>query len=204
MITVIGIETGETEDVRGAFTSSREYIDAVFAKTNDKAKRQSIAGLAALLFLLRERGIDPSPLVLKREASGKPYFANSPLCFCISHSGGLAVSALSDSPVGIDVERLRENKNAENFSKRFFSARECAILTQAKDKSYAFFEIWTKKEAELKRFGRGVDSSLAELDTTLSEFAVFDIKTGGDDYIASVTGNDSIKVIGGLRWIRKQ
>ena len=205
MITVTAAETrADNEDLRRAFAASQTYLDAVYAKTNEDAGRQSLAGLRALLFLLRERGVDPAPLILSRGKSGKPYFANCPLQFGISHSGDLAVCALSDLPVGIDVERLREKKNAEIFAKRFFSPRECAILTAARDKNNAFFEIWTKKEAALKLRGRGIDSPLAEIDTTQSAFSVFDIKAAGGDYVASVAGDDSVRIIGGLVWTKRK
>lgn len=202
---ITAIRTGECyTNLYEAFASSGAYLDAVHAKTNENAKRQSIAGLQALLLLLRSYGVDPKPLVLARDSGGKPYFANCDLRFGISHSAELAVCALGREEIGVDVELVKEKKNIETFAKRFFSQSECDIIAVARDKTDAFLTVWTKKEALLKLRGEGVDRPLAEVDTAREHFTVFDVREGGRDYIVTVAGTEETEVIGGIRWIRRK
>lgn len=126
-----------------AFASSADYIGAIMSRPNENSRRQSAAGLRALLFLLEKAGVDPAPLVLAREKSGRPYFAGSDLKFGISHSGSLAVCALSDSDVGIDIERVRDVRNAAALAERHFSPSELAWAGEMTAEK--FFTVWTKK-----------------------------------------------------------
>ena len=65
---------------------------------------------------------------IKRNENGKPYVSGNPVYFSISHSAGRAMIALSDKPVGIDLEFYRPRK-FEHILKRL-SARErkCYLL----------------------------------------------------------------------------
>ena len=67
--------------------------------------------LAGLLLdeLLRERGLRERDMVYDVSDLGKPAFAAYPqLQFSLAHSGNMAVAALADVPVGVDVERLAD------------------------------------------------------------------------------------------------
>lgn len=184
-----------------AFASSADYIGAIMSRPNENSRRQSAAGLRALLFLLEKAGVDPAPLVLAREKSGRPYFAGSDIKFGISHSGSLAVCALSDSDVGIDIERVRDVRNAAALAERHFSPAELAWAGEMTAEK--FFTVWTKKEALLKRDGRGVDCDLRAVDTAAEDFGVYLLRYGGDKYIVSVCGGEDISTAGGIRWERK-
>ena len=64
------------------------------------------AGLL-LVNALREAGV--SDMKLRYLSNGKPVLANEPdVHFNLSHSGNLAVCAVSDHPVGVDVELLQD------------------------------------------------------------------------------------------------
>lgn len=73
----------------------------------EKDRRTSL--LAGLLLdeLLREEGLRERDMVYKVGEFGKPTFADyANLHFSLAHSTGMAVGALSDTPIGIDVEHL--------------------------------------------------------------------------------------------------
>ena len=65
--------------------------------------------LAGLLLdeLLSEKGLREQDMVYEIGELGKPTFADhASLHFSLAHSAGMAVGALSDTPIGIDVEHL--------------------------------------------------------------------------------------------------
>ena len=48
-------------------------------------------------------------LSISRTAAGKPYCTGGEVQFSVSHSQSLCAVAISDSPVGVDCELLKEN-----------------------------------------------------------------------------------------------
>ena len=88
----------------------------------------------------------------ERTENGKPY-AKGAAFFNISHSGSFAVAAVSDCEVGVDIERIRD-VNLRIAEK--FSGGEREYILSAESPQKAFFEIWTAKEAYLKKCGTGL------------------------------------------------
>jgi 4'-phosphopantetheinyl transferase len=89
------------------------------------------------------------------DGNGKPYLADRALEFNVSHTRYAVAVALSDAPVGVDIERVREI--GFSVADSVFSDGELALLNNAPgDRTACFFEIWTKKEARLKRSGDGL------------------------------------------------
>jgi 4'-phosphopantetheinyl transferase len=81
------------------------------------------------------------------------------LHFNVSHSGALALYAVtSASPVGVDVERLREISELDALASRFFAAAEASrlIALPSSQRLDEFFACWTRKEALLKATGSGI------------------------------------------------
>ena len=89
--------------------------------------------------------------------------------FNLAHSGDLALLAITRvGPVGIDVERIREVKDAADLVARFFCARENELFQRlpAIEKPGAFFNLWTRKEALLKATGEGIGKALSEVEVS--------------------------------------
>jgi 4'-phosphopantetheinyl transferase len=112
-------------------------------------------------------GTEPRKVEFGYGATGKPLlsgpFAASGVQFNLAHSGGLAAFAVArDRPVGVDVEQLRKVPELPQLIERFFSARECAAVSQlsAEEQTRAFFRLWTRKEAWLKATGEGMSGLL--------------------------------------------
>ena len=65
---------------------------------------------------------------------------------------------MADTPVGVDVERLREMPGAAGLVERYFSAPERRQFAElpAEVRAMGFFRGWTCKEAVLKGIGCGV------------------------------------------------
>jgi len=84
---------------------------------------------------------------VERSPRGKPYFPGlEDRWFSLSHSGGIALCALSDAPVGVDVELVRP-RQAE-LPRRALSEGEWTSF----DGSWEdFYRLWTLKESWCKR-----------------------------------------------------
>ena len=116
---------------------------------------------------------DPRELEFGYGAAGKPSLSGSAsdkaLQFNLTHSEDLALVAVTDAgQVGIDVERIRPMKDADEFVARFFSEREHASFKRLPEsqKPTAFFTLWTRKEAWLKATGEGIAQSLNRVEVS--------------------------------------
>ena len=86
---------------------------------------------------------------------GKPFFHSGPYAFC----------ALSDVPVGVDVERLRPRRVA--LVKRALSEEESAWYVSRGRRWEDFYTLWTCKEARVKCLGTGLIQAPASISVPL-------------------------------------
>lgn len=128
------------------------------------------AGAYALL----ERGVreewklSPLPEIV-RLSGGKPCFSHFPnLHFNLSHSGGLALCALGDSPVGVDIQIVKDTWR-EELPRRVCSREELAWLDGQEDRWGAFAQLWSLKEARVKYTGEGLRAGVREVAVPLPE-----------------------------------
>ena len=93
---------------------------------------------------------------------GKPYLIDYPeVNFNLSHcKNGIAV-AVSDKPVGIDIESYRQV--SDNLIRYTMNEEEQRIIAESEDSVRTFTEYWTKKEAVFKLRGTGITHNLHEL-----------------------------------------
>ncbi len=97
---------------------------------------------------------------------GKPYAKGLNVEFNISHSADMVVCVVDDNPVGVDIEKIRPVDL--NTAKRIFDKEETKYIFDCLPdlENYnhylndavleRFFELWTKKEAYGKCFGKGL------------------------------------------------
>lgn len=133
-------------------TERKSYVDSL--KT-EAARKRTVAGELLVKSALKDDGI-----VILKDEYGKPFIKGSDKYISISHSNDYAVCAVSDSPVGIDIEIKREINL--NTTRKFCNDTELAYIT-ANDSQNRFFEIWTAKEAAYKLIG-GKEKSLINID----------------------------------------
>ena len=91
--------------------------------------------------------------------NGKPTVLNCPWQFNLSHSGYFAACAVSEAPVGIDIEQLRPIRPA--LMRRVCTEQELRYV--GKD-SGRFLQLWTAKEAYLKFTGEGIAYDLRSVE----------------------------------------
>ena len=95
---------------------------------------------------------------------GKLSLPNSDLFFNLAHSQQLAIYALNyKNEIGIDIEAIREIKDAQAIGQRVFSNDEQAYLTNSGTNE--FFTLWARKEAVIKTTGEGFAAPLKEINT---------------------------------------
>lgn len=119
----------------------------------DKDRRLCLGAGLLLAYVLRQAGV--SDLSLRSLPGGKPVLSARPdIHFSLSHSGTLAVCAISGQPVGVDVEVV-QSANPE-IAALCFQKQEWEWINQSADPCRAFIRLWTRKESYLKRLGTGL------------------------------------------------
>ncbi len=92
---------------------------------------------------------------LTRCVDGKPVFSCYPNChFNLSHSGDLALVALSDAPVGCDVELVRPRR--DSLPAYVFKGEEYERFQTLGGDWDAFYTLWTQLESIIKYTGEGL------------------------------------------------
>ena len=111
--------------------------------------------------MLEQRGL-PHPFLFDRNEHGKPFLKDYPeVFFNLSHcKNGIAV-AVSDQPIGIDIESFRQV--SDSLIRYTMNEEERRIIAESDDPVRTFTEYWTKKEAVFKLRGTGITKGLHEL-----------------------------------------
>ncbi len=86
---------------------------------------------------------------------GKPYFADSPWHFSISHTHRRVFCALAQQRIGIDAEELDRNISLR-LAEKILSPGEKAEFAGASDHRKALLTFWVLKEAAAKCSGEGL------------------------------------------------
>ena len=112
------------------------------------------AGRALLAELYRrETGEALPPIVISPR--GKPFFADSPWHFSISHTRKHAFCVLDRENIAIDAEEL-DRRVELRLAERILSPREKEQFEAAADKTRALLTFWVLKEAAAKLSGEGL------------------------------------------------
>ncbi len=122
---------------------------------------------AVRVILGRRLAVPPGRLRWRRGPHGKPELAlpeNGPQV-SLSHSGGLAALALSESRrVGVDLQELVTGPDAIRLAERFYPRAEARFVARAPDPAEAgrrFTRLWARKEACVKVTGGHLFPGLA-------------------------------------------
>lgn len=121
--------------------------------TSDRAR--SLAGYLILAYAARKAGYDFSLDDVTFEPNGKPYPKSCKMYFSLSHSGDYSVCAVSDGPVGVDIEE--KSRVSPMISRRFLDGKG--------------IEEWTRREAKGKFTGKGFTET-EEPDAVYSDYDV--------------------------------
>ena len=126
----------------------------------------------------------PQPLQAACEARGKPYIRHVPWHYNLSHSGDYAALAVSDVPVGIDIQQMRPYRDSGRAHGRSMPlsgsdaagvGRNMAAGQLFRDGESLFYTLWCRKEAYGKLLGTGLTEKvlkcnmLGDMDVRLYE-----------------------------------
>lgn len=110
----------------------------------------------------------PRDISFGRTTTGKPFLLDTQGAECVrfnlSHSGEWAIIALAlSTEVGIDIEQIDSDISVEAVAERFFSHSELAALREVppRQRTFAFFTAWARKEAYVKARGEGISNRLS-------------------------------------------
>lgn len=137
----------------------------------ERDRRRFAACRGALRVALGEYlGLDPAAVSFAYGRRGKPFLPGRELSFNVSHTDGLALFAFSRTDwIGVDVESLSRQVDAEALAQRFFCPDEVRDLVSvaAHERVEAFFNGWTRKESYIKAIGDGLSCPLDSFSVTL-------------------------------------
>ena len=123
--------------------------------------------------LHKEYGITENPIFEYNE-HGKPSIVGHPkIYFNLSHCKEAVVCAISNHPIGIDVESIREFKDSlVNYTMNDDEVRE---IEASENPASAFIRLWTMKEATMKLVGTGISNDMKTvIDTAKYKYTTID------------------------------
>lgn len=133
-----------------------------FVYSSDYQRYVIAHGVLRKIFSLYS-GVAPQVISFSKTDHGKPFVAGEAVQFNMSHSQDRVLYAFSQNiPLGVDIEWLGKEVDAEALAERFFTQDEFAQLRQF-DKSErldAFIRAWVLKESYIKKKGQGLAYSL--------------------------------------------
>lgn len=165
----------------------------------NKDKLLSIYGNSLLRYSLSSQGNVLSNKKILENEYGKPYLSDDSIFFNISHSGTKVICATSIKPIGIDIQKKR-NQYSSIIS--FFHKKEKELLQAAShsQNSDLFFKIWTYKESYIKYLGVGLSKPLNSfyvdfskkqiVDQGISKNLTINSLNFGFDYAAAVVAEE--------------
>lgn len=129
--------------------------------------RRSVVRRGTLRTILSEYlGAEPAEIRFVYGPHGKPALAAPApaIHFNVSHSAELALIAVGQQRLGVDLEQWRAVADADLVARRFFTPQEVAAQRAAPDGNQLFLRHWTRKEAVIKAVGRGLSMPLNAFD----------------------------------------
>lgn len=151
------------EMMRGISSERRERL--LRYRSDPDRKLGVYAEVLARCMICMRSDVNYQHTEIKASPTGKPYLTEYPCYeFSISHTKNAVVAAVSDKPVGVDVEKIRDIDIS--IARRVFSENELAWLGGMDENTkHRFFTLWTKKEALGKFYGTGLMNGIKSLDS---------------------------------------
>ncbi len=142
----------QTDSLDKLSSYRRERLSRI---SRERQRELSLSAELLLIEALNTLGPVGLPLDIHTQAGGKPILGQGP-CFSLSHSGELVFCALSDEPVGADVQKLLEKEPEPRLLDRCLSQKERELYRKSGNKRELFSLLWSLKESYAKMDGAGL------------------------------------------------
>lgn len=152
-------QNGLPEDINDYLSPDELGRAAKFKFPNDR-EHYLLRHYLLRLILCKYCDCQPQEIRFRYNYYNKP-FINIPeftaIKFNMSSSGDLMMIGLCKrDDIGIDIEKIHDTGNLEHIALDNFSQQELEYFNSRLDKTTAFFNIWTRKEAFIKAAGKGI------------------------------------------------
>lgn len=194
----VGIEASLRMVVFAGELLSADEKDRAARYRQERDRNRFIISRMTLRLLLEQYLDQPADAVRFGIGDNKKPFIQSdvPLYYNVAHAADKILIAISDKPVGVDVEYMDRKLDTTDIARTCFSPAEHAYVSKSADSITAFYQLWTRKEALLKSTGKGIDDDIvhvpaldgvhdtpaaytgAVVDMTVTGFAIGDSYTG--------------------------
>ena len=137
--------------------------------------------------------IDCETLEYYYNESGKPYLKDKNIYFSLSHSNGIVALTISKEEIGLDIELIKDVK--DNLAKKIMNDIEYNTyqsLNKESKKIY-FFEVWTSKEAYIKKLGTSITLNPSNISIE-EDVLLKKISISSNEYMIAVTNAMSITI----------
>lgn len=161
----------ENETPAFALLSADERHRAMQFRFERDRRRFTIARATLRVLLARYVARRANEIAFIYGQYGKPAIAGGEPQFNLSHSGDLAVIAISAHlPLGVDIEQLSRSIDSDALIGSFASSNERAAFASLpqQGRELAFFHWWTRKEAVLKALGTGHSQPMESFDVSIA------------------------------------
>lgn len=147
-------------------------------------QRRDVANAALRQILATHLREEPGRIALVSGEHGKPRLPGGELEFNLSHSGEIALVAVGEHPVGVDVERVQADRDPVGLAERALGDDDVRAVREAspEERGLVFHQRWARHEARLKCLGVGI---FQEAQPGAGTVAVRDLEVG-PGYAAAV------------------
>ena len=168
------------------------YREKYLRSKSEKVRQQAL--MSGLLLGQELKLTDTSQLVINQY--GKPSLADQSMHFSLSHSGDYVILAVSDIPVGADIEG--STKGTMKIARKAFPRKwvlELEKLDSDKSPNFQkeFSRYWTLYEASVKLMGCGFANRVSDED--ILQLASTAYTTEHDSYSISIAARQPFEVI---------
>ena len=191
-MTSVEVWWGRIDQVREEFVDDLDPVERqrhqAYVRAEDRAR--FLLGCTIVRRLLAARlSLSPANIKLDRSCAdcGKPHgkVRADGVELSVSHSGELVGVAISDRPVGLDVEKIDPGIDVDGLARISLSEAELAALPRNDERARAFTTYWTRKEAIVKATGDGLRTDLRTITGQPDGFQVIELETD-PGYVAAL------------------
>lgn len=190
-MTEVEVWWGRIAQVRDEFAADldRVELERLSAYRRDDDKARFLLGCTIVRRVLANRlSLPPAKVRLDRTCPecGKPHgkVRADGVELSVTHSGDLVGVAVSESPVGLDVEKVDPALDVDGLAGISLSDTELAALPHT-DRARAFTTYWTRKEAVVKATGDGLRIDLRTITGPPAGFRLMNLEVD-PGYVAAL------------------